>query len=329
MADAREPTTLTETALLAAAAPAARGFARLAWQISSWTSRALLSAIVLVAGVAFGRQVLVWWAADSPEGKPIAQTALGYGLDDGLGDPTRPHFIEFGDQSWGFSQQMIKAPPEKVRALLRASCREAVQSDGRPSDATGPSEKELLKSLATREPIEESPGQWQIYALEEPFPMVVGLRREKPAHPAAASQPVALPASRVVSWGLAIPKGQHLWTLFTFRPNAPTSGRENAAPEIPLPPGSSKTFSLRVSGGGTIVSFRGPGDAEAWKRFYDNWIQEHGYAATCAWRQEGLAWALQCLRRSEPPETLVVRFGPDDRGQWTGLLTQTASSDGK
>ena len=43
------------------------GFAGLAKRISAWTTRGLLTLMVLVAGLGFGRQVLKWWAADAAD----------------------------------------------------------------------------------------------------------------------------------------------------------------------------------------------------------------------------------------------------------------------
>ena len=78
-----------------AAAPQS-GFVRLARRISAWTTNGLLTVIILVAGLGFGRQVLHWWAADTR-----AKTASGTpSAGDGLGDPSQPHVLQFGDQPW-------------------------------------------------------------------------------------------------------------------------------------------------------------------------------------------------------------------------------------
>ena len=81
-----------------------RSFGRLALRISAWTTKGLLSAIILVAGLGFGRQVLHWWAADRqpPQAAPAAALA-----DNRLGDPTQPHVFQFGNQPWSLRQQAI------------------------------------------------------------------------------------------------------------------------------------------------------------------------------------------------------------------------------
>ena len=56
------------------------GFAALAKRISSWTTNSLLTLLVLVAGLGFGRQVLKWWRADAspPAGRASFRPAMGW-----------------------------------------------------------------------------------------------------------------------------------------------------------------------------------------------------------------------------------------------------------
>ena len=64
-----------------------RNFGSLARRISTYTTRGILCAGVVVAGVAFGRQVMLWWGVESlPLGETGGETAI-----DALGDPGRPH----------------------------------------------------------------------------------------------------------------------------------------------------------------------------------------------------------------------------------------------
>src|SRR5262245_66416391 len=55
-------------------APAPGGFGRLARRIAGWTANLLATALVLVAGLGIGRQVLVWWY-ESPPVPPAVATA--------------------------------------------------------------------------------------------------------------------------------------------------------------------------------------------------------------------------------------------------------------
>ena len=265
---------------------------------------------ILVAGLAFGRQVLQWWAADAPVG---AKAPRAIAATEGLGDPARRHLLEFGDQTWSLSRQGATGPRERIVPMLRARCREAIGAASLPDEPPSPVELELLNSLANQTPAEGEPGGWQLYERSEPLPMVVGIR--------PAGSAIAPSAPRVVIWGLAIPAGRQQWTLWTFHPSSPSPGFPAALPEVPLPPGSRRLLSVRVPGGGGVVSFHGAGDAQSWKTFYEEWSKRSGWRAVGSWRQNGSMWHLRWVRAgNEPAATLDLHFGPDDRGQWTGLL---------
>jgi len=323
MLDHRERSAPIEGQFLTAVPPAG-GFARLARQISSWTSRTIISVAILVAGLAFGRQVLQWWAADT-RGSAKAPPAIA--ATEGLGDPARLHFLAFGDQTWSLSRQGATGPRERILPMLRARCREAVRAASLPDEPPSPAELELLKSLADQTPAEGEPGGWQLYERSEPLPMVVGARPAGggPSPPGGSASPggsaIAPPAPRVVIWGLAIPAGRQQWTLWTFHPSSSSPGFHAARPEVPLPPGSRRLLSVRVAGGGGVVSFHGAGDAESWKAFFEEWSKRNDWRTVGTWRQNGSMWHLRWVRAgSEPAERLDLHFGPDDRGQLTGLL---------
>jgi len=298
------------------------GFARLARQISSWTSRSIISVAILVAGLAFGRQVLQWWAADVPGG---AKAPRALAATDGLGDPARPHLLEFGDQKWSLVRQSAAGPRERIVPMLRASCREAVRAARLPDEPPTPAELELLKSLADRPPAEGEPGGWALYERSEPLPMVIGTLPADRGPSSPTGSAIAPPAPRVVIWGLAIPAGRQQWTLWTIHPSSPSPEFQAVLPEVPLPPGSRKLLCVRVPGGGAMVSFHGAGGTQSWKTFFEQWSRHSGWRAVGSWRENGSMWHLRWVRAgNEPGATLDVHFGPDDRGQWTGLLMFTS-----
>ncbi len=301
----------------------AGGFARLARQISSWTSKSIVSAAILVAGLAVGRQVLQWWAADAPgRAKPPPTIAA----TEGLGDPARLHFLEFGDQTWSLSRQGATGPRKRIVPMLRARCREGMRAAGVPDGPPSPVEIELAKTLAHETPAESGPEGWQLYERLEPLPMVVGVR-------SGGGSAIARSDPRVVIWGLAIPTGPEQWTLWTFHPSTPSRRSPAALPAVPLPPGSRRLLSVRVAEGGGVVSFHGAADPESWKAFYEAWSNESGFRAAGSWRHSGSVWQRRWVRPgSEPAQWLDLHFGPDDRGQLTGLLmfaSGRAASEGE
>lgn len=176
--------------------PKPHDFAALAKRISSWTTKSLLTAIVLVAGLGFGRQVLVWWAAD-PTPKGPATIALSR---DGLGDPTQFHTLRFGDNSWSLQRRVIVGDKDKAAEQLRIACRDVLAADMRANEPPLPpaplpradkgsldrtahqqtdnrSESEFLSFLSTSSPVDQKPGKWRLYELRDAFPMAVGLTR--------------------------------------------------------------------------------------------------------------------------------------------------------
>ncbi len=175
---------------------------RLAWRISSWTSKGILTMLVLLAGWAFGCQVLRWWAeAPEPDAPPSPLAAAG-----ALDYPALPSDLEFGEGQWAFTHQTLAAEPEQVLAALRAAARQALLQAAVPLDVPSPAEERFVQSLTPRQPVEQQPGQWCIYALSEAFPLVVGLHAATADAPRKPDEVVPL-GYRVVSWGMAVPVG--------------------------------------------------------------------------------------------------------------------------
>lgn len=298
-------------------------YAQLAKRISSYTSKCLLTAIVLVAGLGFGRQVLRWWAADESDSSAAYPPAQ---VPDGLGDPSQLHVMQFGGQPWSLRRQSISGDKRAASAALRASCRGVVREGRLPDDKPGGAENELLDGLVERDPVEREPGRWRLYELDEAFPMVIGTRPTAPPAEGSARKNLVGAGSRVVTWGLAVPAGPDTWTLCTFQPEPPAGGGVFDLPEIPSPPECTRTLSLRVAGGTGIVAFEGPRHAETWTDFYDRWFAGHNWKAVGRWRRSGSAWHSRYTAPGEDPAASVdVHFGADGRGRFTGVLMITPS----
>ena len=291
-----------------------RDFAHLARRISSVTTNCLLSAVVLVAGLTFGRQVLRWWADD-----PAERIGTVPAVDDvdGLGDPWRLHVVQFGDRPWSLGRQSIAGDKTAAAAALRAACREVVQQDNLPDVPDSGAVADFLPRLEASEPIEQQPGQWRLYAFDEVVPMVVGTRPrgrpgsrtngggpsvkgtapsasresgQSPGDPAAAAQ-------RVVVWGMAMPMDGETWTVFTFQPDAAVGLASDGLPEVPLPDGCRRTLSMRVAGGGATLAFEGPQGPEQWTDFYDRWFAVYNWKAEGGWQRFGQKWYARYVAR--------------------------------
>ena len=221
----------------------------LAKRIASWTTKSLLSAMVLVAGLGVGRQVLKWWSDGSRESAPLPTP---FQQDDGLGDASRVHILQFGDQCWSIRRQTVVGRVADAAGALRAACRETIAGAQPAGSQPTEAERQFLAKLGRQRPVEEKPGEWQLFQWNEDVPMLVGVRPWPPSSPVGAGTPLAEPGRRVVLWGLAIPAEPGNWTLMAFQPEAGTDSSRDVFPEIPLPPDAKRLISIRVAGVGPL-----------------------------------------------------------------------------
>ncbi len=287
-------------------------FAQLATRISSFTTKCMLTGIVLVAGLGFGRQMLQWWAEEDASHGGLVQTA------DGLGNPLRPHLLQFGDLPWSLRRQTVVGPKEAAVAALRQIGSKTVREgedlklpDDKPTEA----ESKLLAQLATRKPVAEEPGRWALYESDENLPMIV----------VSAGDP-ATSGRRIVTWGFAFPADSDAWTVCTFQPAARGGSGSTSVIDEAIPPGCTKTLSVRVVDGGAVVGFHGPGPLETWKNQFDGHFAGNNWKMVGQWRNSGAAWHARYEKSGSAAGTVVdVRFGPGSDGRFSGLLVVTPS----
>ena len=302
------------------ASPAStRDFARLAQRLSAWTSKCALSALILVVGVAFARQVMYFWASDSSGGNsPRSELAP----DTGVGEPGRQHLVAFGDQHWAISDRIVHGGRPQVLDALRAECRRTVAAGKTPIDPPRKEEIRFLAFLAKQKPDEQEPGKWRVYQIDGVFPMAVGIS-DAPASFGSEQDPsrVASQGGRVVTWGLAFPKGPGAWSLFAFQPTGTALTAPSVVDEVVIPPNCQKTVSIRAAGGGVVVAFRGPTQPDAWKHFFDEWFKQRGLKAVGSWEAIGPSWHRQAVSPAGKAAGAVdVQFGPDEREGMAGLI---------
>ncbi len=187
-----------------------QSFAELANRISTWTTRLVLSVLVVLAGWGFGRQVMEWWAA-GPAGGP-APAADGDLEELSAREPQ----MVLSDGRWAMTWQGSAASQDEALAVLRARCQPLVAGAPLPADPPGPAEQRLLALLADTPPVAEQPGQWSLYQKEGPLALVVGTRTADIAGSPSAGAGSA--QRRVVVWGLALPHGEADWRAYAFHP---------------------------------------------------------------------------------------------------------------
>jgi hypothetical protein len=281
----------------------------------SSVSKCVLSAVVLIAGLALGREVLRWWAVDDvSSGGPSLGSVAG-----GLGDVRVPHRLQLGDRRWSLVRQSFVGSRKAAAEALRASCVAMTKEAAAPDDPPDTTERNFLDEIARRTPAAQKPGAWRVYELDLSPPMAVGVRQP----PGAAGDNLAALGYRVVTWAMAVPTAKQTWTLWTFQSGGPGPETFLETPEITLPPNSRRLLSLGAGGGPGMVLFEGgeTADADEWMGFYDWHFRSKGWRAAVAWRRSASGW----YARYVPPEgakagPVDVRLSRDGNGGITGLL---------
>ncbi len=324
------------------------GYAALARRLAQWTTKGLLTALIFVAGLGFGREALRWWS-----GRDSRDLAGPLAPADGLGDPSRRQELLFGNSSWQIDAESLLGDHARAMAVLVERCRQSAAASPLPGEPLRPGETQFLHYLRSQSPVRSQTGSCLVYQLEGAFPMAVGLRAcagpetacgagVPPAEAAGTAapqkrgakgrQPVGESGFRVVTWGMAIPRGAPPfgqptppvapWTLYVFHPaSCATTAAAGELPEIPLPAGSRRLVSMRVAGGGSMTTFQGVARIGGWQRFFDDWFSSHGWTAGDGWPPAGPAW--HCRYRpadGRSPASVEVEIAEDGRGALTGLV---------
>jgi hypothetical protein len=321
------------------------GYAALARRLAQWTTKGLLIALIFAAGLGFGREALRWWTARSPGNLtgPLVPA-------EGLGDPSRCQELLFGDCPWQIDTEAFSGDRARVTASLVERCRQSAAGSPLPVEAAGPGEVQFLHYLRGQSPVGSPSGSCPVYRLEGVFPMAVGVRasagvaaganRTPAVNPGGhagieqgsqSQQPVVESGFRVVTWGMAVPRGTasvdqrtspvEQWTLYVFHAAGPARAAADGLPEVALPAGSRRLVSMRVAGGGSMATFQGAARASGWQRFFDDWFSSHGWTAGEGWTSAGPV--RHCRYRpaaGHGSASAEVEIADDGRGGLTGLL---------
>ena len=203
---------------------------RLARRISRWTTNSLLTVMLLVIALGFGREVLHWWHDDA--GPRPSANAGSSAAPPGAADSQA---MAFGNQDWSIRRQEFSGSQAGLPAALVAFCRSWIADALPRGDAADDAEQDVLKRLAGENPVAEEPGHWRLYEWSAGCPIVVGVMRMQAAEgtrsvPATLRTNLAEPPYRVVIWGMAVPAADPLrgcpeaWTLYVFHPGGTGSG---------------------------------------------------------------------------------------------------------
>jgi hypothetical protein len=332
---------------------------RLARRISAWTTNSLITVMLVVIALGFGREVLHWW-----HDEPAVPAAAPLTAADPLGDGAATHDLEFGDQAWSIRRQEFSGRSGNVSAALQAACRAAIVDSQPRGESPDAAEEELLKRLAVERPVAEERGQWRLYRWGDNHPIFIGTRavgwagvngekatpgvsldqaRIGPMRPIGPIGPIS-PMSpigderkpgtnldktpyRVVIWGIAVPAAGRAWILYMFQSRDAAGVQSRPEAEIPLPPAGRRLISIRA-GGGAITAFSA-GDGDAARGFYDRWFADHGWIVAQGWQRIASGWQARFETRSSPALAVDIRLGMDRQGRWTGLVMESQLERGR
>lgn len=294
--------------------PAPAGFAHLAMRISAWTTRALLTGVILVAALAVGRQTTEWWRAEPPPGPAAGRASMPA---EGVGDAQRPHLLQLGNSAWAMLRQSLAGSADQVGQELQQRCRVLTAASRVPPTPVERTEKALLATLGQIAPTDESPGEWAVYRIPAGFPVFVGVRPEVSAA-RSSRQHVAVSACRVVTWAVAAPVAKDQWSLYVFYPEKGAESSTSSPTRVPVAPGTSPTLGIRVLGGGAVLGFQGPQAASAVMLFYDQWFSQLGWSSS-GWQTAGGAWHVVYRSKLPVGPTAEIRISAAPGGATTGL----------
>jgi hypothetical protein len=190
------------------------GFGRLARRIGGWTANLLASAIVLVASLAIGRQIVIWWhEASSP------QTADSVGEKDDL-PAAAPAELRWWTARGPLTVEHIQGDQAAVLAAMRRRCREAPggQLAGQWTAPAGPGEARYVARLANERPVEQTEDLDLFQPAGGPTMVVAVARRER----------------RIAAWSFALRNeaaGSSAWSCYTIHAAGVTGG-----PAAGIPP---------------------------------------------------------------------------------------------
>lgn len=314
---------------------------RLARQISRWTTNSLLTAMLLVIALGFGREVLHWWHDDA--GPRLPASALSSVPPAAAGDS---QVMAFGNQDFSIRRQEFSGSQADMAAALVAFCGRRIASALPRGDAADEAEKDVLRRLSGEKPVAEEPGRWRLYQWSGGCPIVVGVRviewhvpelakavQGNTTRPSLESQGratpttgtnLAEPACRVVVWGMAVPTAPNVWSFYVFQSDRANSDVAQAAKTAPLPPGSRRLASIRGADGSAITAFTAEADlGRSARQFYDRWFAERGWTAADPWRQVATGWHARFKGTAPNSTAISIRLGTDSQGKSTGVIMET------
>ena len=288
------------------------GFATLGVRVAGWGTRLILCGLIVLVGVTFGRQVLIWWGhreVNSVAAKSKQVKAIGADL----GQPFIPQFVQFGNSPIVVQSERFVGKRDDALKRLSAAAKQVLDSSEPLQKTLGPKEKKLLAWITKKKPVAELP-TGKLYQSIGPLPMVVAVKPN--TEKTIASQ------FRVVSWGIGLPgnSNETAWTLYTYsahRQRLPVGGK--TLPDLPTPQGSRKILTLQSPSGSSMVVLAGPGRRADWKEQIQRHFEKRQWKKVEDWRQTGNTDLVQFAVTAK--SRVVIQLAKDKNDEVQAVFT--------
>lgn len=310
-----------------ASAKTRHDFSQLARRIAGWTTNGLATALVLLAGMTLGRQVLLWW------GETPAAPAAAHRDDAGKQEAGLRH-LEFGALATSIQTRPVRGSRDDVLRHLRELCRPAARLSGPWESPADAAERRLLASLAGKEPAESGDG-WRIDQFPQELPLVVCstwagvLSPERDSFRSENGLKSVLPLPldlRIISIGLAVPAAEGEWTAYAFRVDG-NSPAVDGQSHFPLPDGSHRGLTLKQPDGSVLMTFRGAAEAVTWEEHFRTTLKDEGWQIQDDPEAIEGRWHAEFAMPGPKPLRAQVHFEYDRQGELHGLLLVEPDSE--
>ena len=274
---------------------------RLTNQARRWRRRTtdlLAIGLLLVIGLAVGRQLTAWWNEPtfSETNPDLRSTIVGHG--DAWESPAE---LQLGDLALTARRQQIHGDRETAWSEIESTVAQVALAAPWPSIEADQTERDLLQQLEEQVPTTRPDADTSLFRVNGPLPMIVARKQRQQV-------------SRLIAWGLALPDMGDTWIAWVF------SGAltKETAVEIPLPEQSRRLLSLRGTTAQQLVIFTGQPTGDAWWQHFQTELGQRGWETSGPPIRGNNGWTTRF--RQAPGRNVVIITRCDNSGTWHGML---------
>ena len=320
---------------------------RLSARLFVFTTNTLVTFLVVVAAVAFCRQVVQWWRESRPP-TPASPPVHPGNLPDRFlvgsqGGPAETELtaevegdVVLGATAWMWTRRLVRGElseaAQNLGVLTAAKVAEIAPAIVHGKTSPPPMEIDFgqLEQVKNLWQIQEVGDAAQVWILPCEVPVSLGAVKngdipEKNFPEKGKFLPVA--------FGLVRPRGEKLWQIDLFSWTGGSSGSTGNAPDLPAESGRGQLLPCRLPADAKLllacttplfggqVAFRGAGPIENWMKFFDQ------SAPVAGWRGESEWQRFQTVSRrvflpviATQKGKMEILLAPTREGDYYGLI---------